>query len=168
MPEKDDMSCPIGAPASAASTRNTERIKVDQQPDQQTTFDAQAVERLLARADWDQAFADVVANREPQQVASVSAEADERLRCVSSGYLDHGCSCEASVPRGPVTTAWRRELALGKARREDGFFRFAWMGAIWLAYGLRSGAVRGVYCPAHSAERDERASASQPTCREVA
>jgi hypothetical protein len=41
---------------------------------------------------------------------------------------------------------------------EDQFFRFMWRGAEWLAYGLRDGRVRGVYCPEHNAQRSERRS----------
>jgi hypothetical protein len=77
------------------------------------------------------------------------------LRCVSSGYLSGGCSCRSSIPAGVVSTAWGIELARGGARG-DRFFRIAWRGGVWLAYGLRDGGVRGVYCPSHSAERDER------------
>ncbi len=38
--------------------------------------------------------------------------------------------------------------------RGDRFFRFAWRGGAWLAFGLSGGCVRGVYCPAHSAQRE--------------
>jgi hypothetical protein len=82
------------------------------------------------------------------------------MRCVSSGYLADGCSCRSSIPSGVVTTAWEEELARGGAPG-DRFFRFAWHDGVWLAYGLRNGRVRGVYCPAHSAERDERSLLSQ-------
>ena len=79
---------------------------------------------------------------------------DRPLRCVSSGYLSDGCSCRAHVPAAVVSAAWRNELERG--RRRDGFFHFVWRGAVWLAYGLPDGTVRGVYCPAHRAEREER------------
>ncbi|HEX3512238.1 MAG TPA: hypothetical protein VHT27_14195 [Solirubrobacteraceae bacterium] len=92
--------------------------------------------------------------------------ADERLlRCVSSGYLTHGCSCEAQVPAEVVVAAWERERA---ERRGDRFFRFAWRGEAWLAYGLRNGRVRGVYCPEHRAEREERTSIGRLTGRQPA
>ncbi|MHB8243200.1 MAG: hypothetical protein ACYDHN_14575 [Solirubrobacteraceae bacterium] len=123
------------------------------------------VERRETAGDWDRAFAAVVRELDARRARSERGEqvgADEPLRCVSSGYLEHGCSCEASVPRGAVTDAWIRELAL-HGSCEDRFFRFTWSGERWLAYGLGSGQVRGVYCPAHSAERDERASV---TCSE--
>jgi hypothetical protein len=84
------------------------------------------------------------------------ASVDRLLRCVSSGYMSDGCSCPATIPASVVRGAWTRELdRLGAA--EDRFFRFSWRGGEWLAFGLRSGDVRGVYCPAHSAERAERA-----------
>jgi hypothetical protein len=93
------------------------------------------------------------------------------LRCVSSGYLSDGCSCEASIPASVVTAAWAQELKRAGARG-DRFFRFAWHGGVWLAYGLQDGRVRGVYCPSHSAERDERSSLSEslegPSTRELA
>jgi len=79
------------------------------------------------------------------------------LRCVSSGYLADGCSCRATVPAGIATAAWALELQQAPAR-EDRFFRFAWAGGEWLAYGLRDGRVRGVYCPEHSAARAARCS----------
>jgi hypothetical protein len=75
------------------------------------------------------------------------------LRCVSSGHLTDGCSCHCTIPSRVVTTAWADEL--GKVRG-DRFFHFAWRGGVWLAYGLMDGEVRGVYCPEHCAEREER------------
>ena len=30
------------------------------------------------------------------------------------------------------------------------------MGEVWAAYGLKNGLVRGVYCPEHTAEREQR------------
>lgn len=79
----------------------------------------------------------------------------ESLRCVSSGYLSDGCSCQATIPAAVVADAWTREQQLAGVR-QDGFFHFAWRGGVWLAYGLGDGGVRGVYCPAHSAERAVR------------
>jgi hypothetical protein len=76
------------------------------------------------------------------------------LRCVSSGYLADDCSCSARVPAAVAIAAWHRELERG--RPHDGFFNFAWRGGVWLAYGLPDGLVRGVYCPAHRAEREQR------------
>ncbi|MGO9320737.1 MAG: hypothetical protein ACLQBY_08065 [Solirubrobacteraceae bacterium] len=80
---------------------------------------------------------------------------DRVLRCVSSGYLADGCSCQKTVPASVVSVAWARELERAPAS-EDQFFRFLWRGGEWLAYGLRDGRVRGVYCPEHSARRAER------------
>lgn len=79
------------------------------------------------------------------------------LQCVSSGYLSDGCSCGASVPADDVIAAWARALARGGAR--DAFFSFATRAGAWVGYGLADGSVRGVYCPAHSAEREVRATA---------
>jgi len=85
---------------------------------------------------------------------------DRLLRCVSSGYLAGGCSCQATVPESVVHAAWARELERVDVD-EDQFFRFMWRGGAWLGYGLRDGSVRGVYCPEHSARRAERTSVHQ-------
>jgi hypothetical protein len=76
------------------------------------------------------------------------------LRCVSSGYLSDGCSCSSRVPAAVAIDAWHRELERGCTH--DGFFHFAWHGGVWLAYGLPGGQVRGVYCPVHRSEREQR------------
>jgi hypothetical protein len=84
------------------------------------------------------------------------------LRCVASGYLADGCSCSASVPAAVAIAAWQRELERERPKDgahddlHDGFFNFAWRGGVWLAYGLPGGQVRGVYCPAHRSEREQR------------
>jgi hypothetical protein len=80
---------------------------------------------------------------------------DSELRCVSSGYLADGCSCQSTVPASVANAAWSHEL-LHTPAGEDQFFRFIWRGGEWLGYGLRDGRVRGVYCPEHSARRAER------------
>ena len=79
----------------------------------------------------------------------------DAVRCVWTGYPSDGCSCRSSIPAGAVAAAWQRELAQGRARA-DRFFHVTWEGGAWLAYGLKDGLVRGVYCPSHHAERDER------------
>ncbi len=79
-----------------------------------------------------------------------------RLKCVSSGHLADNCSCSATVPTGVVHAAWERQLAHAKVSG-DRFFRIAWQGRVWLAYGLGDGGVRGVYCPTHTSQRDENA-----------
>jgi hypothetical protein len=76
------------------------------------------------------------------------------LRCVHSDYLADGESCAASVPARVATGAWQRERL--ERLLQDGFFRFQWRGEVWLGYGLSDGAVRGVYCAEHNAERSER------------
>jgi hypothetical protein len=90
---------------------------------------------------------------------SPASEAARALRCLSSGYLSDGCPCRSSIPADLVKAAWLQELERGAVPGE-GFFRLRWRGRRWLGYGLSDGSVRGVYCPAHSAERDERAFAA--------
>ena len=82
---------------------------------------------------------------------------DRLLRCVSSGYMSDGCSCRTTIPASVVGAAWAHELERSGGH-EDRFFRFRWRDGVWLAFGLRDGQVRGVYCPEHSAERAERSS----------
>jgi hypothetical protein len=103
--------------------------------------------------DWDSAFADVLDGLGRRRHRPSTSELAGRLQCVSGGYLADRCSCEASVPLEVVNVAWSRQLEAGG---EEGFFRFAWQDEVWLAYGLKDGRVRGVYCPGHSAERDRR------------
>jgi hypothetical protein len=79
---------------------------------------------------------------------------EHRLRCVSSGYLTGGRSCPSTIPARVVATAWERQRARGDAP-EQGMFRFAWQGELWLAFA-QAGEIRGVYCPVHLAERDAR------------
>ena len=88
-----------------------------------------------------------------EQRTTLLSRKELRLRCVFSGYLAGGCSCPRTIPAGAVIAAWARELEKAPGER---FFHFAWGGGEWLAYGLEDGLVRGVYCPDHSAERDER------------
>ncbi len=82
---------------------------------------------------------------------------DSLLRCVSSGYLADGCSCQKTVPGSVAGAAWAHQLEHTPAH-EDQFFRFMWRGGEWLGYGLCDGSVRGVYCPEHNARRTERCS----------
>jgi hypothetical protein len=83
------------------------------------------------------------------------SQVDRLLRCVSSGYLADECSCRATIPSSVAAAAWANEQDL-LGSREDRFFRFAWRGGVWFAFGLSDGSVRGVYCPTHSAARAER------------
>ncbi|MCW3068434.1 MAG: hypothetical protein JWL67_1059 [Solirubrobacterales bacterium] len=98
-------------------------------------------------------LATVVTNLASRRVMRGSASAPS-LRCVSSGYLSGGCSCDASIPIGAVADAWARERRAGV--HGERFFRFTWRGGTWLGFGLKDGRVSGVYCPTHSAERDRR------------
>ncbi len=90
-----------------------------------------------------------------QTPLSPRANVDRLLRCVSSGYLSDGSSCQQTAPGSVACAAWARQLEHVPAL-EDEFFRFVWRGAEWLGYGLRDGGVRGVYCPEHNAQRSER------------
>jgi len=94
-----------------------------------------------------------VANETERHWSGRGSRRDLPLQCVSSGYLSGGGSCPRTIPAAAVITAWARELEKASGER---FFHFAWGGGEWLAYGLPDGLVRGVYCPDHSAERDER------------
>lgn len=76
------------------------------------------------------------------------------LKCVWTSHPDHERCCRLRIPAGVVDAAWLEELELNPWH--EGFFHFAWRGDVWLAYGLADGRVRGVYCPAHRAERDAR------------
>lgn len=76
------------------------------------------------------------------------------LRCVWTNHPRHDCRCREQVPVRVVCGAWQR--ALQRNGRCAGFFDFSWQGQLWLGYGLPDGAVRGVYCPEHRAEREQR------------
>jgi hypothetical protein len=112
------------------------------QPDPATRQPAQGVE-----------FAAVVTDLASRRITRKSPS-DPPLRCVSSGYMADGCSCRATIPAGAATDAWAREKRSGV--HGDRFFHFTWRGEVWAAYGLKNGVVRGVYCPEHTAEREQR------------
>jgi hypothetical protein len=82
------------------------------------------------------------------------ATLDLPLRCVRSGHPNRDHRCEHRIPFAVVSDAWQRELE----RDENcaGFFQFSWQGEMWLGYGLPDGTLRGVYCPEHRAEREQR------------
>jgi hypothetical protein len=91
----------------------------------------------------------------PPDVATGSAEAaDEPMKCVWSGYPDYNRDCRSRIPATVVVKAWHREIQLKGT--VEGFFYFSWRSGVWLAYGLRNGGVRGVYCPTHCVDRDSR------------
>jgi hypothetical protein len=83
---------------------------------------------------------------------------EQPLSCVWSDAAG-GWSCHSHIPKAVVTNGWNRELDWG-VEREDRFFHFIWRGGVWLAYGLKDGHVRGVYCPFHNSERAERSHAA--------
>ena len=82
------------------------------------------------------------------------ATAELSLQCVWTSHPGQDHCCGSQVPARAVAAAWGRELELGWMCA--GFFHFVWRGRMWLAYGMPDGGVRGVYCPAHRAEREER------------
>jgi hypothetical protein len=83
-----------------------------------------------------------------------SESAAEPLKCVWSGYPRYDRDCRSRIPASVVVKAWQREMQLRGAA--EGFFNFEWRHGVWLAYGLRDGGVRGIYCPTHRSERDSR------------
>lgn len=82
------------------------------------------------------------------------AAAGEQMKCVWSGYPDYNRDCRSRIPASVVIKAWHREIQLKSA--VEGFYYFSWRSGVWLAYGLRDGGVRGVYCPTHCVDRDSR------------
>lgn len=93
-------------------------------------------------------------NRADRVAAVGVATVEFPLQCVWTSQPDHDRCCRSWTPARVVAAAWSRELELGRVH--GGFFHFAWRGEAWLAYGLPDGTVRGVYCPVHRAEREER------------
>jgi hypothetical protein len=79
---------------------------------------------------------------------------EEPMKCVWSGYPDYNRDCRSRIPASVVIKAWHREIQLKST--VEGFFYFSWRNGVWLAYGLRDGGVRGVYCPTHCVDRDLR------------
>jgi hypothetical protein len=114
----------------------------------------QADEATTERAARQDLFAGVFTDMGRRGIARVGV-VDRSLRCVWTSHPSYDRCCRSSIPAEVVLAAWRRELERGRVHG-DRFFHFAWRGGVWLAYGLRDGRVRGVYCPAHSAARDER------------
>jgi hypothetical protein len=109
---------------------------------------------------------DPVANIASHRLMRRSASS-AHARCVFSDHLSEDCSCPVSIPARAVIAAWTRRQRAGV--HGDRFFHFSWRGEVWLGYGLRDGSIRGVYCPAHSAERDARTGAeSAHACSSLA
>jgi hypothetical protein len=91
---------------------------------------------------------------QPGIVLQMQPGLERSLRCASSGGVAGGCSCPATIPAHVVASAWERQRARGEAP-EEGFFRFAWQGELWLAF-VQTDGIRGVCCPAHLAAREAR------------
>jgi hypothetical protein len=83
-----------------------------------------------------------------------SSPAEESMKCVWSGYPASERDCRLCIPGSVVVEAWRRERELKDT--VEGFFYFSWRNGVWLAYGVKDGGMRGVYCPTHCSERDAR------------
>jgi hypothetical protein len=97
--------------------------------------------------------------RQPVRLTEVSRLAEvepveEPLKCVWSGYPNYDRDCRSRIPASVVVKAWQRDMQLN--RSVEGFFHFAWRNGVWLAFGLKDGNVRGVYCPTHCSERQSR------------
>jgi hypothetical protein len=88
---------------------------------------------------------------EPAEVGEVG---EEPMKCVWSGYPDYNRDCRSRIPATVVVKAWHREIQLKGT--VEGFFYFSWRHGVWLAYGVREGGVRGVYCPTHCHQRNSR------------
>jgi hypothetical protein len=95
----------------------------------------------------------------PERADAHSSSVQVELHCVWTGDPASDCSCASSIPEGVVTAAWRQELEQDDVLA-DRFFHITWQDDVWLAYGLVDGGIRGVHCPAHRAERQQRAAAS--------
>jgi hypothetical protein len=57
------------------------------------------------------------------------------------------------VPAAVAAAAWEHERLAHPG--EDRMFQFEFRGGTWLAFGVKNGGVRGVYCPQHNARRAE-------------
>lgn len=90
---------------------------------------------------------------------------DEQMKCVWSGYPDYNRDCRSRIPASVVIKAWHREIQLKGT--VEGFYYFSWRSGVWLAYGLRDGRVRGVYCPTHCVDRDSRETQGEGSTTEV-
>jgi hypothetical protein len=102
----------------------------------------------------DEGFDALLEDLVPRDTIVPADRREQELRCISSGYLGSGCRCQVTIPETVVAEAWERERLFGNV--EDRFFRIVWGDQVWLGYGLRDGSVRGVYCPEHRAEREDR------------
>jgi hypothetical protein len=84
------------------------------------------------------------------------------LKCLHSGYLFDGRSCQMRIPAAAAQAAWEAS-PLNAPGGEGRLFQFQWHGSVWLAYGLPGAGVRGVYCPEHRAQRHVRERHYQPS-----
>ncbi len=150
-PEKYDMNLPEQGSRTARQEMTRHQAHTHSAPQPLRTARTQAAPlprpRPLDRP------ADIAAHR------ALRPAGEPRLRCVASGYMSGGCSCPASIPASVVSAAWAHERRAGVCGEH--FFHFSWCGEIWLGYGLADGEVRGVYCPPHAAQRDERSAQSK-------
>jgi hypothetical protein len=141
LPEKGNATAPNGHTGAQAPQGHERSFEMQRPPAHSTATPAEGFDPLLE-------------GLIPRRAIVPAERADRELRCASSGYLSDGCRCQITIPEHVVAAAWERERLFGNT--EDRFFRVVWRDEVWLAYGLGDGTVRGVYCPAHRAERDER------------
>jgi hypothetical protein len=140
-PEKSDMKLPEkGNTAESVAPRGSNESELEMQ-DQRANPATEQHEVEIAAVVTDLATRRIMRKR----------VSEPSLRCVSSGYMADGCSCRASIPTGVVSDAWASQQRAGVSG--DRMFHFTWRGEVWLAYGLKNGRIRGVYCPTHTAQR---------------
>jgi hypothetical protein len=153
VPEKDDRGCPKRA--TEMPTKN-DMSSPDENSKDSKEREMHGTETHESRTRRPRRIARHGVVSELNTLSRLRVEHEDRpLRCVSSGYMGGSCSCGCVVPAGVVVGVWARELDRSPSPTNR-FFRFAWRGEEWLAFGLADGRIRGVYCPIHRAERDAR------------
>jgi hypothetical protein len=121
----------------------------------QSAFNKPAPLSSVSMGEWLEFPREQVGGSARTNTEASSPTAGETLQCVGAhNFQEDGRSCGACVPLAVMRAAWKRELDRG--RSGDGFFHFAWRDQVWLGFGLEDGEVRGVYCPVHRAQREER------------